>query len=302
MSKFFNKLLLLLLVAIAVKAQDSDTKLSLPIISNDSINAGNKTLKAGIASMLLPGAGQFYTGHYVKAGTFLALEGISGSIALHWYREEKKMDNNLRELRSFIAQANRDSSTFLLEESYLASHSKRVARYRKFNALSWFTTGYIYNVLDAAGGTLFANSEYKDPKKAALLAAIPGLGLGQLYNGKISKAGMVLMGQVSLGVVAINNHRLMKMAEDQLFTFKDPKNLEKQNVAYKTYEDQWQLKYQTSFQARNSYIWYSLVFYVVQILDAVVDAHLNDYDAKMKIYPDLSLQSGGALLKLNMNF
>jgi hypothetical protein len=78
--------------------------------------------------------------------------------------------------------------------------------------------------------------------------------------------------------------------------------LEKKSASYKKYADEWQLRYQTSFQNRNSYLWYSLVFYVVQILDAVVDAHLNDYDAKMKIYPDLSLQSGGALLKLNMNF
>jgi len=186
------------------------------------------------------------------------------------------------------------------EEAVAYRYSELESRYMAYNSLSWMVGGYVFNVLDAINGTgFFNNSVYKSPLIAGWLSAIPGLGLGQMYNGSLSKAGMVMMAQISLGVVAYDYHRLMKVAE---------KNYSNLNVSVdKTvlkdkYLNEWESKRSSAFQKRNTYLWYSIFFYLYGILDAVVDAHLHDYPEKMKISPDLVPANGGAQLNLNVKF
>jgi hypothetical protein len=160
--------------------------------------------------------------------------------------------------------------------------------------------GYVFNVLDAINNTdIFNNSEYKSPLIAGWLSAIPGLGLGQMYNGSLSKAGMVMMAQISLGVVAYDYHRLMKVAEKNYSNLNETVD---KTVLKDKYLNEWASKRSSAFQKRNTYLWYSIFFYLYGILDAVVDAHLHDYPEKMKISPDLVPENGGAQLNLNVKF
>jgi hypothetical protein len=48
--------------------------------------------------------------------------------------------------------------------------------------------------------------------------------------------------------------------------------------------------------------WYSLVFYIYGVLDAVVDAHLHDAPTKMKLEPDLTPGQNKVGIRLKMNF
>ena len=284
-------------------------------VSSDLINTRSDTtlsvskpLLVGGASLLLPGAGQFYTKHYVKAGTFLALEAITASVSYYWYQTASSREE---EAELFFQTALKDTGigkVKSLEQARLMKGSVLDARFKSYNALSWCIGGYVFNVLDALAGTkIFHDDAQKDPLVAAWLSAVPGLGLGQFYNGSVSKAGLVLMTQTSLGIVAYNHHRLMRKAETQygrlskeirkIDNIRDP-----ESVAYSDYRADWDSKRRNALRNRNTYLWYSLFFYLYGIFDAVVDAHLHDYNDKMRIYPDLVPQNGGAQLNMNISF
>ena len=156
---------------------------------------------AGAASFILPGAGQVYTRHYVKAVFFIGLEAILGSMANFWRITAKSRDADEKRFKSFaLADTNPVVKAGDMEESYLSHHDALESRYSAYEFLAWTAGGYVFNILDAMGSSnFFNNSNEKKPGTAALLAAIPGLGLGQWYNGALSKAGMVMMGQILNG-------------------------------------------------------------------------------------------------------
>lgn len=275
---------------------------------------------AGIASALLPGAGQFYSKKYFKAGMFIAFEAIAAPIANYNYKNYKSSYDNYRKMMRKVdgAQSSLDSA-ILREDALLEYGNARESKMTMYNTLSWMVGGYVFNILDAVNSTsFFKNSDTKDPGIAGWLAAIPGLGLGQIYNGSLSKAGLIIMTQVSLGVVAYNNHKLMKEAEDNISRFISmEKKVVKENEGKKTdtdkktvaenvlsenYRDEWDFRQNSAFRKRNSYLWYSIFFYIYGILDAVVDANLHDYKEKMKLYPDLVPTGDGAHLQINYKF
>jgi TM2 domain-containing membrane protein YozV len=253
----------------------------------------------GSFSAGLPGAGQFYTGHYIKSFSFVALEAITLSYARFWYLTSKERMRNAEFYEGMIHGVD---SLFNREKAALLRFDVVSARYTMYNALSWMVGGYIYNVLDAVGcARYFVSDEERSPAKAAWLAAIPGLGLGQLYNGSPSKAGMVLMTQVSLGVKVANEHRLMRLAEQGITALEALDDSASTMVASE-YKQDWESRRGNSFRNRNSFLWYSLFFYVYGILDAVVDAHLHDYPKKMRAYPDLLARQGAAGIKFEYMF
>jgi hypothetical protein len=308
------------------RSQDSS------IIYNESDSGSFKVIKPGIqeldvwrpdsvrrfspvvscaASLVLPGAGQVYTRHYVKAVFFPALEGILGSMVYFW---KKTADVRDSQETWWLQQA--DTETVALakskdrEESFLSRQSALDARLSMYSFLAWAGGGYLFNVLDAIGSSnAFRNSKPKNPTTAALLAAVPGLGLGQWYNGSFSKAGMIMMGQVSLGLMAYNSHRLMLRAENNYkrLTAANADTLTKQvakayssgNVPYPT---MWSSTRSRSYINRNMYLWYSFFFYGYSIFDAVVDAYLHQYSEKMKIEPDLIIGNNQIYLSLQTTF
>ena len=101
----------------------------------------------------------------------------------------------------------------------------------------------------------------KSPKKAALWALVfPGA--GQLYNGKIGKAIFILgMEYLALSAWRSNAWKVSHYDENnnQDFPLSAHRYLEK----------------------RNKYAWWSGVIYIYGLLDAVVDAHLQSFEAVM---------------------
>lgn len=269
----------------------------------ESSQIAKEVVKAAVISGIIPGGAQFMQKRYFISGTFLAFEAVSGAVAYHYRQNNKEWLDIVDEYRADAMLDSGRDSAISMEESFIAQNTARLSRYRMYNALSLAVGGYIYNILDAVDGGLGENQKKRNPAVAGWLAAIPAAGLGQIYNGKISKAGLFIMGQVSLGVLAFNNHRLMHYAEEEsarLLKLRDQSDIGTQS--YDDYSREWSFKRDSAFRKRNTYLWYSLILYFVNIFDAVVDAHLADYGQKMKVYPDLSLQSGGTHLNLNVNF
>jgi hypothetical protein len=271
--------------------------------STSLVNAGTpRPLLIVGASALLPGAGQFYTRHYLKAGTFIALEAFTASFAATW---NQIAETRLVEYHTLLNTVTLIDSGYVLadkiERAMETKHLVLNAEFKKYNAFSWIAGVYVYNLFDAFEATgLFRDTEARDPRKAFGLSAIPALGLGQVYNGSYSKAGLVMMTQVSMGIVAWNNHRLMKHAEANIERLSD--TLITLPAIKAEYLDNWDGKRRIARTNRNMYLWYSVFTYVIGMLDAVVDAHLHDYSEKMKIEPDLVPYEQGAGMMFRVTF
>jgi hypothetical protein len=260
---------------------------------------------AGAASLVLPGAGQVYTRHYVKAFFFPVLEGAVGGFVYFWKRtaEDRDADEN-----RWLLLAASDTGAFSraqhMEESYLARHGAVDARLSMYTYLAWAAGGYLYNVLDAVGSSnVIGDSKPRSATTAALLAAVPGLGLGQWYNGSLSKAGMVMMGQVSMGLMSYNSHRLMTRAEDNYQRLNAGKaDTTVGKPLFTAYAGMWSSTRNRAFTNRNMYLWYSIFFYGYSIFDAVVDAYLHEYSEKMKVEPDLIIGNKQIYFTLQTTF
>ena len=269
----------------------------------------------GGASLVVPGAGQMYTNHYFKGGMFLAFEVITASTAIYWLNDAELTKSATKALRLKVELDTGISRIRGTNDAELSAYDEHYSRYRGYNTLAWASGLYVYNVLDAIQcSNIIDKSGARNPFAAGLLSAVPGLALGQWYNGSLSKAGMIFMGQMSMGVVALNYHRLMNDAGNKYLKTKTDYNLHILNASALgrdtlalsasrgRYMDSWESKRSSAFKYRNTYLWYSIFFYVYGICDAVIDAHLHDFPEKMRMYPDLVPQSDGALLNLNVKF
>ncbi len=303
MNKCLVNVILICLMVQLGWAQGLTSPESLALVSESSAITDKEMVKAAVVSGLVPGGAQLLQKRFFMAGTFLAFEAVSGSVAYYYYRKNHEwldLANNQR--ADAFADTGMDSA-FSLEQSFLARQSARLTRYRMQNAIVLTLGGYLFNVLDAIDGSMVDEPKSRNPAVAGWLAAIPAMGLGQIYNGKLSKAGLFMAGQLTLGVMAFNNHRLMSRAEDEnarLLELRERSDIGLK--AYDKYNIEWDFLRNSAFRKRNTYLWYSLILYFVTIFDAVVDAHLSDYGQKMRVYPDLSWQGEGAQFNLNVNF
>ena len=101
----------------------------------------------------------------------------------------------------------------------------------------------------------------KSPKKAALSAlAFPGG--GQLYNGKILKAGLILVGEV---IAIVNWYK-----NSELYSSYDTEN----DVEYPLSKHRY-------LEKRNKSVWWIGFIYIYGLIDAVVDAHLHPFENVM---------------------
>lgn len=112
------------------------------------------------------------------------------------------------------------------------------------------------------------------PRKASLYAAIlPGA--GQIYNRKYWKLPIVYGGLIALGATASFYDREHDFFREELFkllqddTFVPPSGAN---------EEQLRSAVNDARRERDFYIIMSGVFYLIQILDAHIDAHLKEFD------------------------
>lgn len=125
----------------------------------------------------------------------------------------------------------------------------------------------------------------KNPKKATLLSmALPGL--GQAYNRKYWKIPVIYAGLGATGYFALSSrseyHKFKAAYQYKVFNMPgDPPN------EYATFYTVDQLRVQRDYYRRNMEFNYILagVVYILNMVDAAVDAHLSAFD----ISDDLSL-------------
>ncbi|HUI91589.1 MAG TPA: DUF5683 domain-containing protein [Chitinivibrionales bacterium] len=298
--------------------QESD---STAVVKKDSLKRA-PLFKPGIAlasSLVIPGAGQVYTGHYIKAGLFfiseigvglfgyqrylytVALKKNADSIAALW----NSVRDSVSIKRSIIDTTTYDTNDvgfFYKLKADSARYEEKETRDVLYQSIAWMLGIYYYNIMDAlqSAGVMRDNSK-KNPAVAGWLSAIPGLGLGQIYNGELSKAGMILMVQFNLAYVALNYHLRMVDCENAEAAI-DPNNKPQYNLFIGPQHDRWEYRRNNAFRNRNMFLWYSLAFYFYGILDAVVDAHLHDAPLRMKLEPDLVPQSKEMGLRATIPF
>jgi len=125
------------------------------------------------------------------------------------------------------------------------------------------------------------------PSKATWMsAALPGL--GQFYNGKYWKIPIIYAGfSTMLFFVGQNKYEYNRFKEAYAISVEIPDPKSSNNPLVQKYTSE-QLLSQREFYQSNLELSYILtgVFYLLQIVDATVDAHLYDYD----IDEDLSIR------------
>ena len=123
-----------------------------------------------------------------------------------------------------------------------------------------FVLCFSFSVLQGEAHPDTSNS-IKSPKKAASSAlAFPGG--GQLYNGKIIKAGLILAGEVIAIVNWYNN--------SQLYSSYDADN-----------DAEYPLPKHRYLEKRNKSVWWIGFIYIYGLIDAIVDAHLHPFEDVM---------------------
>lgn len=260
-----------------------------------------KPIGSMIFSMLLPGGGQLYCRQYVQAGMFLTMNIVSPLVAVNragnyrdWNATASAWEDSVSRYRSIFLQSSvvplPATTKWTQYEDAVAEYRirryrRRRAQYVKYQSFGWASGLYLWNVLDALeSSNFFYDGEPRSPSAAAWLSAIPVLGLGQIYNGAFAKAGLIWTTHAMLGYMAYNYNRLMKdalwehgrLGTDRLLNEFGP---------------DWDSEYVRAFRRRNTFLWYVVMFYFYGIFDAAVDAHLHDYDAKMRINPDVDPQA-----------
>jgi hypothetical protein len=136
-----------------------------------------------------------------------------------------------------------------------------------------------------AGKSVVVNEEMvKSPRKASIYSAVlPGA--GQIYNGKYWKAPIVWVGMGTFAYMAIDNQsKFMRFKDayllrqdggtDEFYDILTPEALINEMDRYRRFRD--------------LNIIGATLFYVVQIIDANVDASLSDFD----VSDDISLRIG----------
>ncbi len=153
------------------------------------------------------------------------------------------------------------------------------------------TAGFAQQRISALSPAVYSadkgSPKQKDPKKATVLSAIlPGL--GQAYNGKYWKMPIIYAGMGGLAYGIAFNQKQKKDYETALTyrfdndTLWDPKfgNLTGEALVYR--RNQYR-------NFRDLCIVGTSLVYVLQIVDAAVDAHLSGFDMNrslsMKVYP-----------------
>jgi len=282
--------------------QETEAHAALDLVPGRSANYTGLGL-----SLVLPGGGQFYYGNRVKGGIFLAFEVTAGSIGAYWWAEHRSRQNEVerfRDLSNSVRRGANGNDASLYQAGLYGVWADRyvfesmTAKFTAYNAIVWMLGGHFFGVMDAVGASgLIAGGGERCPTKAGWLAAVPGLGLGQLYNGYPGKGGFLGGAQISLAFNAYSQHRLMNHASKEYNRMRDS---DSDRYEYRAeHLSYWKGRYDNAFSTRNTYLWIGLFTYLYTVFDAIVDANLSDYADKIRIEPDLSVGGGGAALRIS---
>ena len=260
-----------------IKIESAPTKHKRGWLMSDSMSLS----KVCLISTVLPGYGQIYNKQYWKLPVLYGTLGAGLALYLH----ENKTYKPLK--REYEAYTNKNLSRTpeldALQSRMIRSNTRRQVY------LGLTVASYIYFIGDAAVN--YSTNEVSDVKKATTLACIfPGA--GQIYNKSYWKVPFVVGGFAAMIYCIDWNNRGYQRFKKAYRLLSD---YEKNPDAYPDGPtDEFHGRYSADFirNLRNNYrrnrdlcIIISAGLYVLQIVDAHVDAHLKDYD----VSDDLSM-------------
>lgn len=238
---------------------------------------------------VLPGYGQIYNKQYWKLPILYGTLGTSIALFAH---ESKVYKPLRREYDAIVANSTtRTPELDALQGRMIRSNTRRQAY------LLTAIGSYLYFIGDAA--VKYSTNDVSDVKKATTLACIcPGA--GQIYNRSYWKVPFVVGGFASMAFCIDWNNRgfqrfrtayhLRVAYDEQLKAWQDGGQQGERPEPH----DEFKGRYQASFlrnlkdnyrRNRDLCIIITAGLYILQVVDAHVDAHLKDYD----ISDDLSL-------------
>ena len=242
------------------------------------------------ASLVLPGYGQIYNKQYWKLPILYGTVGAGIGLFVHENNKYKPLKRRYDELT--LTSTERTPELDALQASMIRHNTRRQVY------LFASVASYLYFIGDAAVN--YRTNDVSNVKKATTLACIcPGA--GQIYNQSYWKVPFVVGGFAAMIYCIDWNNRgyqrfkkaySLRAAYDQALNDynADPENIPRPEGSM----DEFRGRYSASFlkNLRDNYrrnrdlcIIITAGIYVLQIVDAHVDAHLKDYD----ISDDLSM-------------
>lgn len=174
----------------------------------------------------------------------------------------------------FILQAQTTGSVYLNGNFYdikLTLHNQHLNTLSPTQTHNLNSFDSLSTVKDSVPRTIKKFRMHKSPTLAVLLSAvIPGA--GQLYNGSYWKIPIIDGLIAYFGYEYIQNNNKFKDYRDQYNATITPEN-PFGNQSLKTLREFYRSQ-------RDDFVWYFIIVYVVNLVDAYVDAHLFDFDVK----------------------
>ena len=247
-------------------------------------------LQAAAASLVVPGLGQWWTGHPIRGSILGAMElwlygdalqrNLTGipklrserdaiRTALHDERVRLDGDTSLAAISSI--RAIQDS---LMEASGNAALSTDYVH----SEIAWAVGLHVWGVVDAAESAWLRRGGVRPQRSMGQAAWASALvpGLGQVLNGRYSKAALLYMAIAGATVSLDGRQGMVEFWKDQ----SHQATLEGRSTTFAGEQADFFRK------RRNQYIWGLGLLYVYQILDATVDARLS----RIETAPTLSLE------------
>lgn len=267
-----------------------------------------------LTSAVLPGFGQIYNKHYWKLPILYGTVGTSLGLCLWSNSKYKPLKAEYQSL----------TDKGLLRTEQMNNVQREMIKYNTMKQVFMITTiaSYVYFLGDAA--IKYSTTDVSHISRATTLAMIcPGA--GQIYNKSYWRVPIVVGGfATTIYCIDWNNrgYQRFKSAYRLLTEY----NNTPQNLRDKLYPngslDEFNGRYDSKFlkDMRNSYrrnrdlcIILTAGLYVLQIIDAHVDAHMRDYDISNDLSVSLTpaigysynrmspYSGGGATLGMNLN-
>lgn len=276
----------------------------------------NPVVSAGL-STAIPGIGQLYCKRTFRGFFYMASEVIASSFMInriYVYNKYSSKDIDIWNsnigyyqelLKIYISTPKFDEYYDSLMTSYmefdLANHRRTADRYVIQQSIGWAVGIYLWNISDAVNcSRAFHDNKPRKPATALSLSAIPFLGLGQIYNGAYSKAGLIWTFHTMWAFMAWNNNKLMNNCIEKRNQVNNATGLDekiKQN-----YYRLWTNEYDNAFSKRNAYLWYLIIFWFYGMFDAAIDAHLHDYQSKIRLVPEIEAKDETLGFKMHVAF
>lgn len=269
----------------------------------------------GLRSAVLPGWGQFSTGHPIRGAVAGILDvWLYADAAQRTWSSIPKLRRTTRALEAEVAYrktfVDKDAAIYAADTTDADAKSNLVADRTVLRSLqdsaskargrartsadyrncevAWAVGVHLYAITDAAEDAWLQRGGRRpvtDMATAAIASAlVPGL--GQIYNTHYSKAALLYCGVIG-AVASYQSHQSM-------VEFWQGENARAIADSTSTTEIQQQLVFFR--KRRNQYVWGLGLIYAYQILDAVVDARLSRVDQPFPISISPTLPDPGLLV------